>query len=151
LHFENLHKALTIEGNDAARAHHASTDRSQSHVNTRISRTPFHAQITHQSNVPSNGETAEKLVSQRFALRHGAQPAVVHLFRVKLHRTFREPEPALHERGQLTNASTLFAKHVRGDTDFHAGVPILGELADEHFVKLGEEDAVGDELFACAR
>ena len=90
---------------------------------TKINARPLFA-IDRRTHAPSNGETAEKLVSQRLALRDGAQPAVVHPFRVQLHRTFRHLEPALHERGQLTNASTLFAEHVRrargADDDFRA-------------------------------
>ena len=78
--------------------------------------------------VPSHGETAEKLVSQRLALRNRAQTTVVHLFRVELNSAFGETESALHERGELANAATLFPEHVsraRGADDdlvFIAGV-----------------------------
>ena len=109
--------------------------------------------------VPSHGETAEKLVTQRLALRNGAQTTVVHLFRVELNSAFGEVESALHERGELANAATLFTEHVsrargadddlrlhRRNADLNARVSVFRELTDEHFVEFGEEDAIGDEL-----
>ena len=109
--------------------------------------------------VPSDGETAEKLVAKGLALRDGAQAAVVHLFGVQLNRALGETESALHQRGELANATTLFTEHVRGarradddfrakrrDAHFDARVSILGELANEHLVEFGKEHAIGDEL-----
>tara|TARA_B100000674_G_scaffold495173_1_gene521809 strand:+ start:3209 stop:3778 length:570 start_codon:yes stop_codon:yes gene_type:complete len=114
--------------------------------------------------VPSHGETAEKLVSQRLALRNRAQTTVVHLFRVELNSAFGETESALHERGELANAATLFPEHVsrargadddlclhRRNADLNARVSVFRELTDEHFVEFGEEHAIGDELLTVTK
>lgn len=109
--------------------------------------------------VPSDGETTQKLVAEGFALRDRAQPAVVDLFGVQLNSAFGKVETALHQRRKLANSSALLTEHVRsargadddfrahrGHAHFHTRVAIFGEFADEHFIELGEEHAIGDEL-----
>jgi len=65
----------------------------------------------------------------------------------------------LDQRSQFTDSATLFAENVlrlrRADDDFHlhrrrsnfnSRVAVFREFANEHFVQLGEEDAIGDEF-----
>merc|ERR1712230_17785 len=68
-------------------------------------------------------------------------------------------ESLLDERGEFADSSTLFAQDFLGvcrpdddvgdcrrDSNFNAGVALLGQLALEELVQLGIENTVGNEL-----
>lgn len=103
-------------------------------------------------NEPPDGQTTEKLVSERLGLGDSAETTVVNLLRVKLDGVFGEVEPLLDDGGELADTATLLTEDVlgtggpdddlgtsRGDADFDTRVSLLGQLASQELVELGKE------------
>jgi hypothetical protein len=117
--------------------------------------TRLHDEPQHTVAGPSNGQTIEKLVTERLALGDGGETTVLDLGGVKGDGVLRELEALLDERGELTNAATLLSENLLGvcgadddvgdgrcNADLDAGVALLGQLALEELVQLGIEDTV---------
>jgi len=107
----------------------------------------------------SDSQAVDQLEFERLGLRKCTQPTVVHTFGVQLDGAVGEVESLLHHRRQLTNPTALLAQHILGfgglnddfgalrrDTDLHARVAVLGELANEKRVQLGKEQPIGNKL-----
>jgi hypothetical protein len=104
---------------------------------------------------PSDGQTIEKLVSERLALGDGGETTVLNLGGVEGDGVLGELEALLNERGELTDAATLLSENLLcvgganddvgdggSDADLDARVTLLGQLALEELVQLGIEDTV---------
>ena len=64
---------------------------------------------TNGANVPTDGEPAEELVTQRFTLCYGGETAVLDLFGVEFERALGELEPLLNEGRELANTPSLLS------------------------------------------
>lgn len=109
--------------------------------------------------LPSDGETANELISEGFSLSDGAETASSDLLGVQLNGVLWEVEPLLDDGRQFTDATALLAEDVlgprghdddlgtgRSDADLDAGVAVFGEFAGQELVELSPEHAIGDEL-----
>jgi hypothetical protein len=107
----------------------------------------------------SDSQTVKKLVTERLGLSDGAEGTVGNTLGVELDVVVGEVESLLNNGGELTDAATLLTKNILGSgglnddlgsggshTDLNTGVTFLGELALEELVKLGVENAIGNEL-----
>jgi len=107
----------------------------------------------------ANGETAEELVTKRFALRDGGETTVLNLLGVEFERVFGELETLVDERGELADAAALLAENLLsvGSTDDNLSasvsyanlttrVTLLRKLAGEELVEFCAKDTIGNEL-----
>jgi len=121
--------------------------------------TALHDESQHTVACSSHGQTVQQLVSERFALGDGRETAVLDLGGIEGNAVLGELESLLDERGEFADSSTLFAQDFLGvcrpdddvgdcrrDSNFNAGVALLGQLALEELVQLGIENTVGNEL-----
>ena len=65
-------------------------------------------------NIPTNGESTEKFVSQAFTLSDGGKTTVLDFFSVKFQGVFREFKTFLYKSSKLANTTTFFAKNFLG-------------------------------------
>jgi hypothetical protein len=92
-------------------------------------------------------------------LSDSTKTTVVDLFSVQFNSTFRVVETLLNDRGQLTDATTLFTENVlgsggtdddlgtgRSDSDFDSRVTFFSQFSGEKLVQLSVEDSIADEL-----
>lgn len=113
--------------------------------------------------LPSDGEATEKLVSKGLGLSNGAEPPVVNLLGIKLHAVFREIESLLNDGSQFPNPPPLLTENIlcssgadddlrprRSNPNLDAGVAVLREFPREYLVELGEEHSISDELSVLA-
>lgn len=70
---------------------------------------PWGGAPTNGANVPTDGEPAEELVTQRFTLCYGGETAVLDLFGVEFERALGELEPLLNEGRELANTPSLLS------------------------------------------
>jgi hypothetical protein len=109
---------------------------------------------------PSDGQTAKELEFQRLGLSNGGETTVVDFFSVQLDSVLGEVESLLNNRGQFSDATSLFTQNGLSasgtdddfgtdgsDTDLDARVTVLGELTGQELVELGKEDTVSNKLF----
>jgi hypothetical protein len=100
--------------------------------------------------IPVDGGASEELVVKILSMGDGAEAAVDDLLCAELHAVLEEVEPLLHDRGELTDPTTLPADHVLGTrgadddllahqchVDLDARVSILGQLLGQHLIQLG--------------
>lgn len=126
--------------------------------------TALHDVAQHSIAGAADSQTAQQLVAQRLALGDGAQATVLDLLGEQHNGVVLEVEPLLHGSRQLANTLALLAENIvrQGGTDddlglgrrnanLHTAVAILRQLLGEHFVQLGVEHAIGDELRNKAR
>ena len=103
--------------------------------------------------LPTNGKTTEKLVSEGLALSDGIETTVLNLLGVEFDGTLGESEPLLDERGQFTDATTLLSENLLGvggtdddlgplvgDANLTSGVSLRRESPREELGKLGADD-----------
>lgn len=103
--------------------------------------------------------TSNKFVSEGLCLGDSAKTASGNLFGVQVYRLFRDVEPLLYNRSQLTDSAALLSQHTLGprrhDNDFglgggdshlHAGVAILGQFPGEELIEFRLENSVTNEL-----
>lgn len=112
-----------------------------------------------RQNAPSHGKSTQKLELERFGLSNSRKTTVVDLFGIELDCIRGEVESLLDDRGQFSDATTLFSQNRLGasgadddfcadgsHTDFDARVTVLGEFTGQEFIEFSKEDAIGDKL-----
>lgn len=109
--------------------------------------------------LPSNSETANQLVAQRFRLCNSAESAIRNALGEQLHLSLAEAKAFLHDACQLTNATSFLAEHIfrsrsanddlgtrRGNADLNARIAVLRQFSNQEIVQLRKEDAIRNKL-----